>query len=180
MHPIRKQVFILLVGLIVGAGTIFAAVRLFSQPSRIAYANLPELYNAFTMKTELESKLQHVQQTRKTILDSIGLQLNLLATNLQAQKPKQDAPQVIDYQRRQQEYAYQQQHFEEDNRALTDQYSSQIWKQINQYVQDYAKEQGYDYVLGGDGSGTLMYGKDSHNITEALKTYINTRYKGGK
>lgn len=178
MNVFSRPLIVLVIGLLVGAGLVFATLHLTGKSNRIAFVNLSQVYTEFTMKKELETKLTNVQQSRKRILDSMGVQLNLLSMRLQGAKLNADDPLQLDFQRRQEEYAYQQQNFESDNQAMTDQYTAQIWKQINQYVQDYAKANNYEFILGGDGSGSLMYGEASRDITKEVNVYINQRYKG--
>lgn len=174
----NKNIILILCSFLLGAVLVFSLSYLLNKKDRIAYVNLSKLYNEFEMKKELESKLMNVQQARKTIIDSMGLSLDQLAMKVQTMKS--DDPLRVDFERRREELAYKQQDFEQDNQALTEQYTNQIWKQINQYVQEYAKTNNYDFILGGDGSGVLMYGNDSKNITDEVKNYINQQYKGVK
>jgi outer membrane protein len=174
----NKNVLLLTLSFLLGAAIVFGLVYFLNKKDKVAYVNLSKLYNEFEMKKELEAKLMNVQQARKTILDSIGLTLDQMS--LKVQNTKDGDPLRIDFERKRQELAYKQQDFDQDNQALTEQYTSQIWKQINQYVQDYAKANDYDFIFGGDGSGVLMYGNDKKNITEEVKSYINQQYKGVK
>ena len=51
---------------------------------------------------------------------------------------------------------------------------------LNDVILDYGKENECDYILGADGSGSLMYAKDSDDITKDVLVYINNKYKGVK
>jgi outer membrane protein len=149
---------------------------------KTAYVNLTRVYNEFELKKQLEQQLTSVQQIRQKTLDSLELGLNMLSRNLQnidTEKQKQVyLEKAGEFDNRRQEYAYRQKMFSEDNATLTQQYSEQIWKQLNQYVKDYGDANGYEFILGGDGSGTMMYAEAENDITETLVVYTNERFKG--
>jgi outer membrane protein len=63
---------------------------------------------------------------------------------------------------------------------LTDEYQQKsatfervIWEKINQKVNEYGKEQGYDYIFGAKGDGSIMYASDHKDITKEIIAYIN-------
>jgi outer membrane protein len=76
------------------------------------------------------------------------------------------------------DFIHRQKTLTEDNKQLTSQYDSEIFTQINQYVKDFSKENGYQMVFGSDGNGSLMYGDDQINLTKVITEYINQKYKG--
>ena len=164
--------FVLVVFLFLGFG--------FRQP-KTAYVDINEIYNNFTLKKELESKLDNISNARKNILDSVKIKVNVLSNVLEGtDKKNKKAVDSISgiLESFKQEYYYKEQNFTQDNDAMTKQYSDQIWKQLNQYVKDYGKENGYEYIFGADGSGAVMYAAEGNNITDELKTYVNNRYSG--
>ncbi len=151
------------------------------KTSRIAYVKLGEVYNDFTLKKELEQKLISVQTTRKTILDSLELQLKMLYTSIENNAKldeKERLERVQRFEALRGEYQAKQRMFEEDNESTTKRYTDQIWKQLNEYVKSYGQEEGYSYIFGADGSGGLMYANDGDDITGAVQAYVNGRYKG--
>ena len=45
-------------------------------------------------------------------------------------------------------------------------------------LKEYGKEKGYDYIYGsGDASPSILYAKDSYNITKEIIKMINDKYK---
>jgi outer membrane protein len=155
---------------------------LFSTRPKTAFVNLNKLYSEFEMKKQLETQLLTVQDIRKKTLDSLGLTLNQLSRNLESMNVKEDEmlyrKMAMEFDNRRQEFAYKQELFEKDNQTMTDQYNTQIWKQLNQYVKDYGDKNGYSYIMGGDGSGTMMYANQGADLTETLLAYTNERFKG--
>ena len=147
------------------------------ENKKIAFVKNTDLYNEFGLKKELENKLTKVKNQRKAILDSLYIPLQLLSTQLESSKNK-DQKLIMNFQLQKKNYLLKQQEFDEDNKRLADDYSQQIWKQINQYVADYGKENGYFLILGATGDGSLMYAKEEVDLTKELKEYINAKYSG--
>lgn len=150
-----------------------------NNKSKVAYIKNVELYNEFALKKELETKLTVVKNQRKSILDSLMLQLKMASTQLEYSKEK-DSKEMKLFQIQKQEYLYKEKQFDEDDQRLAEQYSQQIWKQINQYVSDYGKENNYSFIYGASGNGAIMYAQDKYDVTKELAEYINEKYKGEK
>jgi outer membrane protein len=138
-----------------------------------------EVYNDFEMKKQLEARLVSVQQQRKSILDSLGLRIEM-RTQSYRMNGASDTTEANAIRALQQDFYARQQQFEQDNSAMAAQYEEQIWKQLNQYAQDFGKEKGYTLVFGANGDGGIMYGDQSANVTEEMKAYANEKFKGSK
>ena len=175
MNKNIRYTILISIGLLIGL-TVTSFV-MSSGKSGMAYARMDELYNSFAMKELLENKLKETEQARKFVTDSMLLDLQAIETQLQ-HLPKVDSLSLRMFSLRQQQYMQTKQEFEQDNMALAEQYTDQIWAQINQYTKDYGKENGYTFILGAAGDGVLMYADDSKDITAALKVYINEKYHG--
>lgn len=52
-----------------------------------------------------------------------------------------------------------------------------VFKQINSYVEQYAKDNGYDLILGTTNEGSLMYGHKAIDITDEVTDALNKQYK---
>lgn len=146
---------------------------------RTGYVLVQELYNNFELKKELEKKFKSTSISRQQVLDSLQLNLQVLARRVEETQGKNDTL-VMLFQRKRGEFAQMQQTLSEDNDALGQQYDNEILSQLNQYVKDFGEESGYTYIFGNDGNGSLMYAKDAENITDKVTKYINERYQGGK
>lgn len=177
----KKRIWMALAAVFFSATVIVSCYSLRKPTSQTAYVDIGLVYAEFGLKKELEAKYTNVQSARKRIIDSLNLELTILSNRLsQNLRPgiKDSLEQQFSVKR--QEFMYRKQAFDADNDAVTEQYTEQIWKQLNQYVTDYGKANGYDYIFGGDGSGSLMYAREGLNITDKVKIYVNQSYKGGK
>ena len=48
---------------------------------------------------------------------------------------------------------------------------------INDYLKEYGKENGYQYILGANGSGNVVYAKEGLDITQKVLNGLNESYK---
>lgn len=173
----KKEILIpVIISLTIGVAT-FLSVKLTSTQN--AYVINAEVYNDFELKKQLEAKMIAVQQQRKSILDSLALRLEMRAQTYRMNGVS-DTIEANNIRGLQQEFYTRQQQFEEDNSRMAAEYEEQVWKQLNQYTQDYGKENGYSIVFGANGDGGIMYGDQAVNVTEDLKVYANEKFNGSK
>jgi outer membrane protein len=50
-------------------------------------------------------------------------------------------------------------------------------KRIKTFIQDYGKENNYDYIYGTGESANVLYAKDSYDITQEIIKILNDKYK---
>lgn len=53
-------------------------------------------------------------------------------------------------------------------------------KRIKNYVKDYGKKNGYDYIYGTGDAATVLYAKDAYDITTTISKELNDKYKGSE
>ena len=51
-----------------------------------------------------------------------------------------------------------------------------IDEEVKQYIKDYGKKEGYDYIYGTGDAATILYSKDSYNITKEVLEKLNKDY----
>lgn len=154
----------------------FGFFYLNSKQAKIAHVKTAVLYDEFEFKRVLEKKLEEVKSQRKNILDSMMLRLEVLSQEIREKKLAEDDSKITVFQQRRNEYLEKEKQFSEDNHALAEKYTSEIWDQLNQYVKDYGNQMGYSYIFGADGSGALMAAEMGRDITEEVKIYVNERF----
>jgi len=148
------------------------------QQEKTAFVEAATLYNAFEYKKELETKTIGIQQVRQKIIDSLKIQLQTKAVVLERTKAINQPTDIAAFEKLRNEYLARQTQFEEENQIMVEQYTKQIWGQLNQYIQDFGSKQGYTYIHGVNGEGNLMYANKEKDITEELIIYVNNRYNG--
>ena len=51
-----------------------------------------------------------------------------------------------------------------------------IIKEVREYIKDFGKKEGYDYIYGTGDAATILYSKDSYNITKEVLEKLNKDY----
>ena len=67
-----------------------------------------------------------------------------------------------------------QQQIQKENQHIT----QAVINDINAFVKEYGKENGYKIILGARGNGNIMYADSSKNITKEVLIYLNKKYQG--
>lgn len=129
-----------------------------------AYVDVLRLTQAYQLKTDLEQRMQQQLQPAKNLLDSLQFQASL-QTGLNAVR--------VQEQYREAAYRYQ-----EAQQAADVQLSQQVWDRLNPAIAAFSKEQRLKLLVGATGTGTLLYGDSTLDLTTPLIHYVNAKYKG--
>jgi len=156
---------------------VLVYVGITSSKEKEAYININEVYNDFEMKIELENKLIAVQTKRKQVMDSLELEIQL-ASNRLSTITELSIEESQKFELMQRNYLTQRDQFEAENDRVTQEFKNQIFTRLNEYAKEYGEKEGYDYLFGTTGQGSIMYAKPEHDITKAVTKYINEKYKG--
>lgn len=166
--------------LIIGLSFIISIVALAmclynSSVSKNAYIDTVKLYSEFQLTKELNENLETVMKTRKKMLDSLYTLLTVQTESIRSSSAK-DEIKINEIRHLEENLYLKQQQFEKENNQLSADYSAKIWGQLNQYVQDYGKNNGYRLLFGANGQGNIMYGNKDIDVTEELISYSNNRF----
>lgn len=80
-------------------------------------------------------------------------------------------------QEREQRLAYTQQAMMQQLQEESGTEMDSLVKEIKDFIQEYGKKQGYDYILSTEGSSTVLYAKDGQDITDEVVKLLNNKYK---
>lgn len=149
------------------AGLIYVSLN---SRTRIAYIDLPEVFAGFELKKDLESKLQSEVNQKNKLLDSMKLAIGHMPTETEGDLQK------IAYGK--QNILQAEEAFRRDNEVKVKQFDDQIFSRLNTYMKEFADEEGYDFILGAEGSGLIMAASDKVEVTEKVIEFINKKYQG--
>jgi outer membrane protein len=133
-----------------------------AKKEKIGFVYNQQVFEKFEGTRELKEKLSRQEAQFKSVLDSLSLLVNSGRKDL-----------VPYLQNKAQELGLKHQ-------EVSQTYTADIWKRINDEAMNFGKENGYDYILGAAGNGNMMYAKDQLNVTDEFIEYLNTRYTGKK
>ncbi len=117
------------------------------------------VFNEFQGKKELEERLALVKQNNQSALDSLKTLITLTA-NFSLIKTYQDQIDEI----------------ESNQLELTNRYTEDIWKRLNEYIIDYGKKNNFSFIFGASGNGNLMYAGEAMNVTDEVIRFVNEKY----
>lgn len=143
---------------------------------KTAYITTSKVYDNFHFKNELETKFEKVKVARSHHLDSIKLRLQLKYKELEGQD--QQSTEWENFRLMREQYFSKEAEFEKLSAELLQQYNDQIWERLNQYIKEYGEQNGFTYIFGASGEGSLMYALEGENVTDQIIDYVNERYEG--
>lgn len=144
--------------------------------SKTGFIKNSEIFIEFKGKKELEAKLTKNQGEQQAMLDSLALDIATIKNELTSNPNNQELKRKKG--EKEKLYIELNRDFTQQKNTKGQEYTEVIWKQINQYIQDYGKVKGYDYIYGASGNGSLMYAKEAKDITDDVINYINNKYEG--
>ena len=175
----KNNKFLWLIVLLQLLGLLFIGYLFFTKETQqTAFISMGKVVSDFELSKELDAKIKVVQGARKNILDSLEIVVQQLSLKLQ--KNAASKKEQLEFDAKRQEYLLKQRQFTEDNQHLQQQYQEQIFKQLNQYIEEYNKDKDYDFIFGAAGNGVIMAAKPGNDITEEIIVFVNKRYKGAK
>jgi len=149
---------------------------------KTAYIDTSKLMEESTEAKDIGEKYKD----KSKVMDS---QLQVEAARLDSEKKNFDAnaqkngqawaqQKYGEIQQRSQELSYAQQVM---LRKLQDESGVEMDSLVNSYrklIKDYGKEKGFDYIYGtGDVAPSILYAKDSYDITKEMIKMVNDKYK---
>jgi outer membrane protein len=152
------RVYILLLCVVALAVASLGIYVFYEKPTKTAFVYNQQVFEGFKGTIELKARLAEQQNDYKKNLDSIALLIQAGRVDLNTV-----------YQERAQEFTYQQQ-------QVTEKYTADIWKRINEEIGNYGKENRFEFIFGASGNGSLMYANDAKDITSEMVAYLNARY----
>ena len=80
-------------------------------------------------------------------------------------------------QQREQQLAVEQDALLRQIQVESDSIRTEIIKNLKDYIKSYGKKQGYDYIYGTGDATTVLYAKDSYDITNDVLKLLNDEFK---
>lgn len=149
---------------------------------KTAYVDTAKLVEESEELKELADKAKVKEQEMGRELQEEARQLQLDAASFQKEAqvkgPQWAQLRGQDLQKRDQELTIKQQAM---MRQLQDEFGVKrdtIVSQMRKYIKEYGKKKGYDYIYGTGDAASVLYAKDSYDITDEMIKEFNDKYKG--
>ena len=171
--------------IVVMVAVIVSAVACNKTPDakefKTAYIDTQKLMEDYTEAKELDEKY-------KTKGEVMGRELEVAAKKLKAEMAsfQQNAmakgqawaqQKGAELQQRDQQLGYAQQGMLQQLQQESGKELDSIVKQVKVFIKDYGKQKGYDYMYGTGDAATVLYAKDSYDITAEITKALNEKYE---
>ena len=144
------------------------------QQPQIGYVKNSDLFSSFNGTKELERKLEQNTAQQKAQIDSLYLNISMLREQFNTGEQSV----LNELKQKEQIWIQLNQQYNDEYQQKSQEYTSQIWDQINQYILEFGKEYKFDYIHGANGDGGLMYGSEQEDLTKEIIEYVNKKYEG--
>ncbi|MFM2000559.1 MAG: hypothetical protein RL204_2506 [Bacteroidota bacterium] len=142
---------------------------------KVAYIDMKQVFDSFQMKIELEKDFQSKSSSLQKEIEEGAM----VFASMQKRYELSSNPQLADsLSYLGQVLGEKQKQMEEEFGSLKTQYDSQIQAQLYQYLQEYGSDSGLDVVLTTLDGSTLIYAKETLNVTEEAIAFVNEKYEG--
>ena len=154
---------------------LFLMVGLFAcgGVEKTAFVDVDKVFNDFELTKQKKSEYENTMAKRKEITDKEKLRLQQVYKMLSETKSP-DKKSIEQFQIDRQMFEQKLQEDEQQNKAMDEQYTAEIWKQLNQYMEDFRKQEGYVYLF----IKSNIIADDSKDVSKAAIEFVNGRFKG--
>lgn len=171
--------------LIVVAALALAAVSCNKTPEaaaiKTAYVDTSKLMEDYTEAKDIEAKY-------KSKSDEMGKQLqeeiarfkseaSSFKANAQLKGQAWAQQKGAELQQREQQLSYAQNAMLQQLQMESGKEMDSLVKNVKKFIKDYGKEKGYDYIYGTGEAVSILYAKDSYDITKEVTKLLNEKYK---
>ncbi len=122
---------------------------------------------AKTMKSNVDSLISNWQNELK-VYEKERSNMSKKELELKQELLANKQQQINNYQQ-----AVQKQLVEEDKKV-----TQTVVNDINDFVKEYGKNNGYKVIFGATGNGTIMYGEESADLTDIVLEKLNAEFEG--
>ena len=151
------------------------------EQQKIAYLDNAKVVNEYQKKVDFEKvfqvKVTAFNKKADSLEKAIQMEAQLFQTKAakMAQKDAETEYQALLQKKQMQDYQMQ-----AEEQSLQGEGQKQIdtlIKEVKAFVKDYGKKNGYTYILGANDAGSVMYGKESNDITQTVIDALNADAK---
>ena len=151
------------------------------QSQKIGFVDNGKVINEYQEKIDIQGKLQAKIKVYEQRRDSIrqAFQLEINDAELKSRKMSQDDLQKLSQELQQKDQAiaqrdqFEQQQIAQESQAQND----SLIKKVKIFVKGYGTKNGYDFILGSNEAGSVMYGKSENDLTQTILDALNAAYK---
>jgi outer membrane protein len=148
---------------------------------KTAYVDTAELLKEYTEYKDLEAKYkgQAAEKGRQleAEINRFKQEAASFQSNAQANGQEWAQKKGAELQRREQQLAQAQQGLQMQLQQESGVERDSLVTRVKTFIKGYGKEKGYDYIYGTGDAESILYAKDSYNVTKDIIKLLNDKYK---
>ena len=150
------------------------------QQQKIGFVDNVELINNYQEKIDTEvkikTKIEDFQKRTDSLRQSFQLEIN--DAEIQARKMSQAGIQKLSKDLQDKEQILSQRvQFEKNQIAQESQtLNDSIINKVIDFVKDYGKTNSFNFILGSNEAGSVLYGQESSDLTQEILEALNEKY----
>lgn len=150
------------------------------QQQKIGFVDNGVLINEYQERKDVEASLNTKIEAFKMRTDSLrsAFELEIKEAELKARKMSQSAIQKLSQELQQKEQVlsqrvqFEQQQIAQESQTLND----SIISRVKAFVQTYGETNNYNYILGSNEAGSVLYGEAASDLTQEILKALNESY----
>jgi outer membrane protein len=155
-----------------------------AEGAKTAYLDtsiLMEKYDKFKDEEE-KFKVKSLEMGRplETKLKNFQYEAQNFQSNAQVKGMAWAQQKGAELQRREQELQMEQNALLRQIQIESDSIRGEIVKSMKDFIKDYGKKNGYDYIYGTGDAATVLYAKENYDITEEILKLLNEEFQASK
>jgi outer membrane protein len=148
---------------------------------KTAYVDTDKLMEKYQKAIDIESKykIKSEEMGRELDTEAKQFQADYESASRQAQTkgPQWAQQKGMELQQREQQLNIKQQAMLKEIQTASGTEMDSLVSEMKTYIKEYGKKNNYDYVYGTGAVATVLYAKDSYDITDELIKELNESYK---
>lgn len=150
------------------------------QQEKIGFVDNIKLMNGYKEKLDIEAKFKTRSDAFNKKRDSLSQAFQLEAQDFQSRAQKlAQAKAQEEYGLLQQRSQFIGQQLQQEEQQLQMQGQTEmdsLVSKVKREIKNYGKTNGYTYILSGGDGGSVLYGTDTHNVTDEIVKILNDNY----
>lgn len=151
------------------------------QQEKIAFVDNVKLMDTYQEKVDIEAKFKTRSDAFGKKRDSISQAFQIEAQAFQAKAQKMvQAKAQEEYGQLQQRSQFIGQQLQQEEQQLQMQGQTEmdsLVSKVKKEIKAFGESNGYSFILTGGDGGSVLYGKEAHNVTDAIVKILNDNYK---
>jgi outer membrane protein len=154
-----------------------------SRSFKTAYIDTNKLLEESTEAKDIKAKYEAIADEKggklKIEVEKLDAEKKGFQANAQKNGQAWAQQKYGELQQREQQLQYAQQSIAQDIQGKHGVEMDSVVSKYRKVFKQYGKEKGYDYIYGTGEAATVLYAKDSYDITKEIIKLVNDKYKSG-